>query len=397
MLDLARRSAVGFAAMTVALSILGCSSNIGRDSSQTPPTSTVPVMALGANNPTPTAIVEQPTAQPEPTATFTRTPVPEFVGARPQSFAAHDYSTMVGDIRFQVATATRLDRIGDQAPAAGQQYLLIDGYIYNYGDPAITLHDIDFDLIYMSGSDTISRLPDTGLLSKFREEAHPDLVYPDRNLPLYPDYNVSGRMIRPVSLIYDVPLTIDLIQLAFLQEEPNLSLLLLFDTAAAEYRIYKIDPGAENAISLTFADAVVQGSEVLSEQNVVVDNCFGTTDLARTFDFDYLASARLEVEAQPGQSLDPLELAILRDRLTSALRERYQITDADLSPTEYTRNEVLSAAPGTKPRWQFVWLQSTRSGYVQLHLGDDVFSLPYTVYDAVSYDLRSIPTEGCSG
>lgn len=397
MLEHARRSVIGLVAVTVILNILGCSGNTGDGSNQIPPTAAVTVMALGANDPVPTEIAEQPTPPPAPTATFTRTPVPEFVGARPQSFDVRDYSVIVGDIRFQVATAMRIDRIGDQVPAAGQQYLLIDGYVYNYGDAAVTLHDIDFDLIYASGSETISRLPDTGLLSKLREEARPDLVYPDRNLPLYPDYNISGRMIRPVSLIYDVPLGIDLFRLAVLQDEPNLSLLLLFDATSAEYRIYRTDSAQEDSISLDFDDAVVQGSEVLSEQQVVVDNCFGTTDLARAFDFTYQASAHLELDTQPEEALDPLQLDVLRERVTAAIRERHQITDADLAPTDYARSEVLTAAPGTKPRWQFVWLQVTRSSYVQLRLGDDIFHVPYTVYDEVSHDLRSIPTEGCSG
>lgn len=397
MLEHARHSVIGLVAVTVILNVLGCSGNTGDGSNRIPPTAAVPVMALGANNPTPTAFAEQATTQPEPTATFMRTPVPEFVGARPQSFDMRDHSVIVGDIRFQAATATRVDRIGDQTPAAGQQYLLIDGYIYNYGDAVITLHDIDFDLIYMNGSETVSRLPDTGLLSKLREEARPDLVYPDRNLPLYPDYNVSGRMIRPLSLIYDVPLSIDLIHLAFLQDEPNLSLLLLFDDTAAEYRLYKTGSGVEDSISLDFDDAVVQGSEALSEQDVMVDNCFGTTDLARAFEFASQASARLEFDTQPGEALDPLRLDVLRERVTAAIRERHQITDADLAPTDYTRSEVLTAAPGTKPRWQFVWLQAISSSHVDLRLGDDVFRVPYTVYDEVSYDLRSIPTEGCPG
>lgn len=397
MLELARHSVIGLVAVTVILNVLGCSGNTGDGSNRIPPTAAVPVMALGANDPAPTAIAEQPTAQPEPTATFTPTPVPEFVGARPQSFDTRDHSVIVGDIRFQVATAMRIDRIGDQMPAAGQQYLMIDGYVYNYGDAAVTLHDIDFDLIYASESETVSRLPDTGLLSKLREEARPDLVYPDRNLPLYPDYNVSGRMIRPVSLIYDVPLSIDLIHLAFLQDEPNLNLLLLFDDTAAEYRIYKTDSTQEDSISLDFGDSVVQGNEVLSEQQVVVDNCFGTTDLARAFEFESQASARLEFDTPPGEALDPLQLDVLRETVTAAIRERHQITDADLAPTDYTRSEVLTAAPGTKPRWQFVWLQAISSSHVELRLGDDAFRVPYTIYDEVSYDLRSIPTEGCSG
>jgi hypothetical protein len=335
-------------------------------------------------------------ATPTPTLTPTRTPVPEFVGVRPQTFGVNDYSVMVGDIRFQVADSRRLERAGNSKPNTGQQYLLVEGYVYNYGDPTITLHDIDFDLIFAAGEEIVSRVPDTGLLDAFKNSERPNLVYPDRNIPLYPDYHVSSGMIRPIALIYEVPLDVNQIRIAFLQDQPNLSLLLL-ESDSPSFIIYKTDLVAQEYISLVLEDDALRGFYTLFEQDVVVDNCFGTTDLARTFEFSQQASARLELGAPVESPVNPLSLDLIETRVRDTILAHHGIPAAQLEPVVYTRSEVVSAAPATKPRWQFVWLQDTIEGIVNLQLGDDLYRLPYTVYGSVSYELRSIPTEGCTG
>jgi hypothetical protein len=153
------------------------------------PVSSVTRTSAATNQPTSTpTITLTPTVTPTqtPSPTLRPTEIPAVLEALPQSFSITDVSAVLGNSVFQITQMREMSAVGNKRPAEFNCYVEISGYVYNYGTEPITLHDVDFEVIYDINQTEVRAVPLVDLLAIMKETERPDLEYPDRNIAFFP-------------------------------------------------------------------------------------------------------------------------------------------------------------------------------------------------------------------
>jgi hypothetical protein len=363
------------------------------------PVSTATRTLTATNQPTST-----PTITLTPTVTPTKTPsptprpteIPAMLGAIPQSFSISDVSAISGNSVFQITQMRELSVVGNRRPAEFKRFIEVSGYVYNYGTEPITLHDVDFEIIYEINGAEVRTAPLVDLLAILKETERPDLEYPDRNIAFFPDFVIPPKTAKATTLIYELDESVDLVRLAFIADSPNLSIIVVRVANDNEYLFYKVEQGTNGQITFTIDPntATTRISEVLDVEEVEVDNCFGSTTITRSFTFSQEAATHLVFEEESAAGIALGQLPVLGRFLQGEIRHRHQ--NGEETRFEESRTESLSASPKSKPRWELTWYLESISGVLILSLGNDVYEVPYRITDRLRSDLVSVPSESCS-
>lgn len=333
-----------------------------------------------------------PTPTPIPTSTPIPTAIPDVLGAMPTVFEPSDVSAVSGQIVFQITGADVLKAIGEIAAADQRQFLVFYGNIYNYGDTEITIHDVDIKLTIGQSVNTDVVLPSVDLMNAFRSANNLDISFPDRNLPFYPDFKVPAHKAQATVLVYDVPADATLFKIQFFSETPNLSIFVWFETQPVT--VHKIAQDGDFSIEFVFDEVEDHISEVLDTEIVEVDNCFGTADISREFNFSRESTVRIITDHIQGVRLRSLiELPIIGDILRLEILDRFQ--REEMQRLVESRTEILSARPGTKPQWQLTWYLETISVGAVMNIGDRHYDFTVKVTDRLRSELKSLAAEPC--
>ncbi|GIK27196.1 MAG: hypothetical protein DWB44_14875 [Chloroflexi bacterium] len=127
---------------------------------------------------------------------------------------------------------------------------------------------------------------------------------------------------------------------------------------------------------------------------VEVDNCFGTADISREFNFSRESTVRIITDHIQGVRLRSLiELPIIGDILRLEILDRFQ--REEMQRLVESRTEILSARPGTKPQWQLTWYLETISVGAVMNIGDRHYDFTVKVTDRLRSELKSLAAEPC--
>lgn len=345
------------------------------------------------------ALIQQDLATATPTLTPTPSPtptaIPSVLGALPDVFSETDISAVHDNYVFQITQMRELSLVGSRRPNTNKRFIEISGYVYNYSNEPITLHDIDFDLAYELDENAVTVQPSSELLAILKTTEKPNLEYPDRNLAFYSDFVVPAKTAKATLLIYEVDSGIDLYRLAFISDQQNLEIIGLPIEGDNEYLVYKVDTRASLDVEFDVDRIVSRITKVIDvNEDVVVDNCFGTETITRTVSYTQEETTQLLIEDEQRLRLSFGRLPIIGRLIRADIRNRHQTTEG-ISTTK-VHTESLSASPGTRPRWKLRWYYESLDGVMLLRLGDDVFEIPYTVKDRLRSELISIPSVPCS-
>jgi hypothetical protein len=159
--------------------------------------------------------------------------------------------------------------------------------------------------------------------------------------------------------------------------------------------VYKVDTRAPLDIEFEVDRISSRITKVIDiDEDVIVDNCFGTETITRTVSYTQEETTQLLIEDEKRLRLSFGRLPVIGRLIRAEIRDRHQTTEG--TSTTKVHTESLSASPGTKPRWKLRWYLESLDGVMLLRLGDDVFEIPYTVKDRLRSELISIPSEPCN-
>ena len=360
---------------------------------------------------TPSAIptfTSTPTDTPFPTNTpiSSPTPLPEQLNIMPD-YNVNDVVVIAGAYVFQIMGVEIGDQIGDRTPTEGKQFLIFDGILYNYSDNEQSFFRTAFDIVH---SDLDNILPNVERMEDLQESdsAYSEIGFPGRSVVRLNVLNIPAHQWQSTFLVYEVPLDITEFSIDFSPNNTSppssIGLWLIEDTETNEIEIYKAydNEVALYSIDFEFTNRRLQLEELIDEELIEVDNCFGNATVTRTFTFreeietSYtigasVATAGLDVAGTTAGAL--MGNPIVGQILASGFTGFFDIEESEV--IEVTREEQLSAAPRTITRYQLSWYRVTLQGTLQMQVGGESFYIPYTITDRLRSDLVSLTPGIC--
>lgn len=239
---------------------------------QTSPTST----NISVNPPTSTVGIANSTAFPTPTAIpILTTPTHgQSLGEKPEVIAQDDIVVANGDYLFQITSAHLWPGIGADTPNTGEQFFVIEGYLYNYSNHEQAFYLQDF-LLDLDDSDNVS--PDNNLMGKLKEQPDsPNADYPGDNTARFQPFIVQAHAVRGTFIVYRIPENSSWITLKFRPAGHSTTSLEFIVTPAENNALYLLktrvngEPQYQIAM-ISFEDERVMG--ILSIRSERLENC----------------------------------------------------------------------------------------------------------------------------
>ncbi len=392
----------------------GCSSANSPSSVviQSTSTPTVTLTSTSIITATPT-LTPTSTATPIPTSTSTptpipptptKTPIPEVLNQLPLTFADTDTSVVAGLAVFQVTDVYGLSSIGLASTApAQQQYLTIEGYVYNYSDTDLTVYNSDFKATFIDTNSTkLSDVePVVELMRLLKDAKYPDKDWPAQNWRVDRKFSVTAKHVRPIFLVYQVPVEITAISLQFTPFNfvpPPVLGIWLPKSDSGNYTFFKVSSNDKPTFKHEFLpETVTEITEVVDSRTESLDNCFGNSEIERETGLDRTISLEITTSADSGE-LGPL-LSFLPgfQTFTKILGDligvHYERTQGEaMTFTDATR---MRAASGTHTVYRVTYYKVNLAGKIRIYIGDKSFDVPYTIGDRLRTDIVSQPAIPC--
>ena len=376
-------------------------SAIGCTSASTPNAAQSNQSVLPATNPTNAPLIiasETPVASP--------TPLPDVLAEMP-IFGERDVAFTIGTFAFQVTDVHKVEAVDNKQAGAGKVFLIMEGRLFNFGENSQKFYRTNFEITL---TDDTELLPDLDLMDKLQEVQYLDRDYPRRSSLPINALAVDARAWREIFVAYEVPATIEVFDMTFSPNDmqiPSEARLWLLNTGN-DLVLYKAtaDDAPAYTIDFNFANTQIELEELIDTEVIEIDNCFGTAEISRTqtFQEEIISSYTLGDVAQDVGSnfLNPaLEMGIQLLQL-NPITALLLLTDFGTQNNvrsgdtiTITRTENLSAAAGTKPRFQLSWYRVTIQGTMQLNIGGDNYYIPFTLTNRLRSELESLPPGEC--
>ncbi len=395
--------------------ILSACSNVNSPSVVTiQPTFTATITSTSTPTVTSTStLTPTSTATPSPTLTFTptpipptptMTPIPEVLDQLPLTFADADTSVVAGLGVFQVTDVYGLSSIGSTSIApTQQQYLTIEGYIYNYSDTDIVFYNSDFKATFLDTYSTkLSNVePSVELMRLLKDEKYPDRDWPAQNWRVDRKFTVTAKHARSIFLVYQVPTHITVMSLQFTPSnfDPPPALGIWFHKSANGSDVFfKVSSNDKPIYKYEFLpETVTEISEIVDSRTESLDNCFGNSEIERETGLDRTISLEIKTQIDPGDLANVLEFipefqpfGKIAGKLVSSY---YNRNDGDVMTfTDATR---LRAASGTHTVYRVTYYKVNLAGKIRIYIGDKSFDVPYTIGDRLRTDVVSLPPIPC--
>ncbi len=380
---------------------VGCTSNNADRETVNEAQSLVTPSAIPTFTPIPTD-TPFPTNTPAPSPTS----LPQRLDILPE-YNVNDVVVIAGAYVFQIMGVDMRDQIGNSTPNEGNQFLVIDGILYNYTDADQSFFRTDFELV-QANQDSI--LPNVERMEDLQDSdiGYSETNFPARSVIRLNVLNIPAHQWKSTFLVYEVPEDISEITLNFspanISPPSAMGLWIVEDIDSNEIDIYKAyDNGiALYSIDFEFTNRRVQLEELIDEELIEVDNCFGNATVTRTFTFreeietsynigTSVATAGLDVAGSAAGAL--MGNPIIGQILTTGFTGFFDIEESEV--IEVTREEQLSAAPNTMTRYQLSWYRVTLQGTLQMQVGGENFYVPYTITDRLRSSLVSLTPGIC--
>jgi hypothetical protein len=382
-----------FVALLVVL--VACSPSTNNQNTQTNISATVTEIT------TDSTVRSLPSSTPRPSAT----PLPSRLETMPESFNLGDVTVVADSFAFQITRTYTLAQLNDWTPPENKTYFIMEGILFNYSEIRQEFFRTNFELETVSGEKI---LPNLDLMAALQTSQYPELDYPGQRHFLSKALPIDAYSWQNTFLVYEMPTPIEKALLHFTPlDRPTASSIemwFLVGDTQNELRVFEAYDNAVQQYELEFnfdnQETIIE--DIIDEQVITVDNCFGTevidrsrqfsesTEVFYTFGFGAAAGAGLGTGIGVGGLLLN---SIIGDIVGVNFSLNYQVNQGD-SITE-TIEETLRAAPATITNYQLTWYRVTVQGMMRLRLGGENFYVPYSLTNRLRADVVSLPAGLC--
>lgn len=401
----------------MALLLSGCGSAVASTptveklatSTMIPPTATPSLTFTPTGTPTftltPTSTFTAtltPTETYTPTSTFTPTltPIPDILGNIAPEFDMNDFSVTSGQFQLQITEILSLKNInnGEYTPDAGNHYLVLHGYLYNYSEQDQNFSELDFQADF-NQVDNVT--PRTDLMYALKQTQYPDAGYPERNFFGSPKFNVPANRAVEVILAYEAPVTVDYMKLYFnpggVQPRSSMGILLFKQADTNQYALLKESIDGNTRFTVEFADITAGTFEELIDRQIeVIDNCFNDEARSKSLTYEQSEAFEITLGTQKTINLDASRYFLsvaFNGLLNYSIAQHHEKTNTNELTISQTEN--LTAAPHKKTVWEFQAYKVSLSGTMVVKFGEQSFEVPYTISDRLRVEVISLPADPC--
>lgn len=371
------------------------------------PTATITPTITNTPSVTPTPT---DTSIPTSTPAVTATNIPDVLSEMPEY--SQDATVIVaGTYVFEITATNVRTEIGTYIAPNDRTYLTFEGNLYNYGQQHTDFFRTDFELEMVTG-ERIS--PNILLMAALKEEAYPEREYPSRSSLRINTLGLATRQWTPIFLTYEVPLNYESVNLIFRPaniDPPSVVGLWIVQSdnmdTLTSYKAYQDgEPHYDLQFELSQNHEALE--EIIDDEVITLDNCFGTEVLARSQSFEQVLEPSFEIgnmvqgaanfgiaalpDIIPFQDL--LSNSVISSMMESEFVQNYSLSEDD--SFTFTREETLQAAPGTMTNYRLTWYRVTVQGTLIMHIGSHNYYIPYTLTNRLRSELISLPPGDCS-